>query len=183
MWMMDEEGEGFDGDRWLDYTRCLREDLIESMVDKAVRERRVWLAAAAELRETEEVKRTGPASPASCLQGRRKGEDAGRWQGWQRTIREDREHREHSEYRPSFGGIRGRTDHTACRWEGQPLRGSRWGPRPRRFGAREGKERGLRQGRKAKRQDRSEEAMDPQAEPRRRGRALWQAVGAVSCGY
>ena len=92
VWMMDEEGERFDGDRWLDYTRCLREDLIESMVDEAVRERRVWLAAAAELRETEEVKRTGPASPAPCLQGRRKGEDVEPG-----TTREDREHREFSE--------------------------------------------------------------------------------------
>ena len=46
VWMMDEEGEGFDIQMWLDYTTYLREDLIGSMVDKAVRERRVWLAAA-----------------------------------------------------------------------------------------------------------------------------------------
>ena len=79
--MMDEEGERFDEDNASgQHGLTSRMVLIESMVDKAVRERCVWLAAAAELRETEEVKRTGPASPAPCLQGRRKGEDAGRWQ-------------------------------------------------------------------------------------------------------
>ena len=74
--MMDEEGERFDEDRWLDYIRRLQ--LIESMVNKAVRERCVWLTAAAELREAEEVKRTGPASSVPCSLGRGKGEDAGR---------------------------------------------------------------------------------------------------------
>ena len=50
-----------------DIAAYLREDEIASKVNKAVRERRVWLAAAAELRETEEVKRTGPAlNPALC---------------------------------------------------------------------------------------------------------------------
>ena len=63
--MTDEEGEGFDIQMSLDYTTCLRDYLIEWMVDKAVRERRVWLAV--ELRETKEMKRTGPASPAPCL--------------------------------------------------------------------------------------------------------------------
>ena len=73
--MMDGEGEKFDEDKWSTWTS--RRDLIEGRVDRAVRERRAWLAerAAAEPRETEEVKRTGPASPAPRLQGRRKGED------------------------------------------------------------------------------------------------------------
>ena len=79
-----------------DIAAYLREDEIASKVNKAVRERRVWLAAAAELRETEEVKRTGPASPAPCLQGRRKGEDVELCLPG--TTREDREHREHSEF-------------------------------------------------------------------------------------
>ena len=70
------------------YATYLREDRIASMVDRAVRERRVWLAAGAELKETEEVKRTGPASPAPCLQGRRKSADVE-----DNQTREDREHR------------------------------------------------------------------------------------------
>ena len=54
-----------------------RRGLVERLKGKAVRERRAWLAepAAAEPRETEEVKRTGPESPAPRLQGREKGED------------------------------------------------------------------------------------------------------------
>ena len=55
-----------------------REDLIERGVDKALRERHMWVAAATERatepEETEEVKRTGPVCPAPCSHGRRKGE-------------------------------------------------------------------------------------------------------------
>ena len=99
VWKMDGEGEGFDIQRWLDYTTYLREETrqetIALMVGKAVRERRVWLAAAAELRETEEMKRTGPTSPAPCLHGTRL-----RWVGaraMQGLTQEDREHKERSE--------------------------------------------------------------------------------------
>jgi hypothetical protein len=97
VWKMDGEGvEGWELNIPAEYGIYLREDEIASRVDKAVRERRVWLAAAAELRETEEVKRTGPASPAPCLQGRRKGEDVELCLPG--TTREDREHREHREF-------------------------------------------------------------------------------------
>ena len=101
--MMDEEIKRLD---WtgVDET-LLREDTIASMVDKAVRERRVWLAAAAELRETEEVKRTGPASPAPCLQGRRRGED-GEYAGTARTIQEHREHSERGDLSHLWGAYR-----------------------------------------------------------------------------
>ena len=76
-WQGEEDGRGRRrgvGPYGLEYATWLRENKFASKVDKAVRERRVWLAAAAELRETEEVKRTGPASPAPCLQGLRWGE-------------------------------------------------------------------------------------------------------------
>ena len=59
--------------------------VIQAMVFRAERERRVWLAErAAESKETEEVKRTGPASPAPRAQGRRKGEDDEQATGKQR---------------------------------------------------------------------------------------------------
>ena len=89
------DGEYREGWDWTEYETLLREETIAWKVDKAVRERRVWLAAAAELRETEEVKRTGPASPAPCLQGRKKGEDVELCLPG--TTREDREHKERSE--------------------------------------------------------------------------------------
>ena len=76
MWIMDEEGERFDDLANVHHGLTSRMDLIEGGVDKAVRERREWLAErATEPKETEEVKRTGPASSAPRSQGRRKGED------------------------------------------------------------------------------------------------------------
>ena len=42
-----------------------RRMVIKAMVDRVVRERRVWLVErAAESKETKEVERTGPASPS-----------------------------------------------------------------------------------------------------------------------
>ena len=93
------DGEYKEGWDWTEYATLLREETIAWKVDKAVRERRVWLAAAAELRETKEVKRTGPASLAPCLQGLGWGETRRIQEA--RTVQglpqEDREHKECSE--------------------------------------------------------------------------------------
>ena len=65
---MDEKDERFDQGAC---DEAERRRLIERLKDKAVRVRRAWLAerAAAEPRETKEVKRTGPESPAPRLEG------------------------------------------------------------------------------------------------------------------
>ena len=73
VWMTDGEGERFDEDRWLDYQRLRREDLIEARVDKAVRERRAWLAAAAEPRETEEVEADRTSVSGAVFTGSQEG--------------------------------------------------------------------------------------------------------------
>ena len=64
VWVMDERFDEGACDE------AERRRLLERLTDKAVRERRAWLAERAakepSCRETEEVKRTGPASPAPC---------------------------------------------------------------------------------------------------------------------
>ena len=93
---MDGECREWWGLTGLEYATWLRENEIAGKVDKAVRERSMWLAATAELRETKEVERTGPASPAPCLQGRREGE------GTTRELRELREHLAHFQQSSEF---------------------------------------------------------------------------------
>ena len=99
------DGEYKEGWDWTEYATLLREETIAWKVDKAVRERRVWLAAAAEPRETEEVKRTGPASPAPCLQGLRWGE-TGRIQEARTVQGSTQEDRERSDLSHLWGAYR-----------------------------------------------------------------------------
>jgi hypothetical protein len=99
------DGEYKAGWDWTEYATLLREETIAWKVDKAVRERRVWLAAAAEPRETEEVKRTGPASPAPCLQGLRWGE-TGRIQEARTVQGSTQEDRERSDLSHLWGAYR-----------------------------------------------------------------------------
>ena len=99
------DGEYKEGWDWTEYATLLREETIAWKVDKAVRERRVWLAAAAEPREAEEVKRTGPASPAPCLQGLRWGE-TGRIQEARTVQGSTQEDRERSDLSHLWGAYR-----------------------------------------------------------------------------
>ena len=99
------DGEYKEGWDWTEYATLLREETIAWKVDKAVRKRRVWLAAAAEPREKEEGKRTGPASPAPCLQGLRWGE-TGRIQEARTVQGSTQEDRERSDLSHLWGAYR-----------------------------------------------------------------------------